>query len=698
MSRFIRLALIALISLSLPASLFAEAIPVVNPSFEDDVLCDGCSQTATVTGWNVTSGGGDGVLNPDATQYPGGVPDGANIAFLNGTGNFVHQTLASNLEAGMRYTLTVNVGQRADENFVGYRVQLRAGGEILAEDNSTQTPTPGTFVTSTVTYKSSAADSELGEPLEIWLLTLGIQSNFDNVQLDAAACCVDPPSGMTAWWPLDENTPPYSAEIINAADGTHVGNPTPIDGKVDLALNFDGVDDYVNAPDRPNQNVGEGDMTIDAWVRTTEVSSIATTILDKRSSGNGVRGYHLFIYNGAPGFQMADRDGSTNCSNSPTVSCTNWLSTASIADGQWHHIAVTVDRDDPAGLLFYVDGQIVDTFDPTIRNLSLDNDGPFRMGVRSFELTGYFEGDIDEVELFKRALSPEEIAALYEADSLGKCKDRITVDTYSPICLGADETWTFVEICNDSALDREYDFLLKPVPAGGNICTVDGPDSFQLNESPFPTLPPATTLTVAGRSCRQLWVIVDRPTDMNANLQNGCFDAIITNTATGESVRDRGMVRDWRECCSVEYYFRSAGLLPDLPANAVDVPLGQTTSITFSVINTSGGPLTFGYRVEAAPPSGMTADSSLSLDGEAPGTALTGNLSFNDGETVDITFTAGFLDAPALTTEDIVLKVDTGGGTFEILMSTRARPALALNVFSDGFESGDTSDWSVTVP
>jgi hypothetical protein len=131
------------------------------------------------------------VLNPTAAQYPGGVPDGENVAFGNLVGNHIDQTLSVNLEAQMIYTLTVEIGRRADETFGGYRVQLRAGGELLAEDNSSQVPSAGVFVTSTVVYTSTEADTQLGLPLEIRLLPLGVQANFDVVRLEAIANCSD---------------------------------------------------------------------------------------------------------------------------------------------------------------------------------------------------------------------------------------------------------------------------------------------------------------------------------------------------------------------------------------------------------------------------------------------------------------------------------------------------------------------------
>jgi Concanavalin A-like lectin/glucanases superfamily len=83
---------------------------------------------------------------------------------------------------------------------------------------------------------------------------------------------------------------------------------------------------------------------------------------------------------------------------------------------------VTVDRDNPTGGTFWVDGVAIGTFDPTPHFVSLDNTAPFRIGSRSSSLSGIFNGDIDEVEVFQRVLSASEINQLYQAGIAGKCK------------------------------------------------------------------------------------------------------------------------------------------------------------------------------------------------------------------------------------------------------------------------------------
>lgn len=164
----------------------ATDVPITNPGFEADPLPIGGIRT-TITGWRTSPGGGDGIFRPTASDYPGGIPEGRNVAYVNLPGNSVRQILSTPLEPNTTYVLSVEVGWNNNDPFAGYLVQLRAGGTVLAEDRSKLRPVQGTWVTSTVRYTSGDAGPELGAPLEIWLLSPGVQANYDDVRLTAEA-------------------------------------------------------------------------------------------------------------------------------------------------------------------------------------------------------------------------------------------------------------------------------------------------------------------------------------------------------------------------------------------------------------------------------------------------------------------------------------------------------------------------------
>jgi hypothetical protein len=242
--------------------------------------------------------------------------------------------------------------------------------------------------------------------------------------------CVAPPPSMAAWWPLDETTGTTAADIAGfPTNGVHVNGPTPVPGMVAGALSFDGVNDYVQVADHSSLNFGQGNLSIDAWIRTNATSGVHI-LVDKRVEAATVQGYSFFLGNGQLGFQLAQGGGSPICSNAPTSSCTNYGSGVFVANGQWRHVAVTVERGSTTGGRFYVDGVHVATFDPTIRLGSLNNTNPLRMGSRSSSVTGPYRGILDEVELFPRVLTPLEVRNIYLARSSGKCKG--TAPTATP--------------------------------------------------------------------------------------------------------------------------------------------------------------------------------------------------------------------------------------------------------------------------
>jgi Ca2+-binding RTX toxin-like protein len=244
------------------------------------------------------------------------------------------------------------------------------------------------------------------------------------------AQCVTPPSGMVAWWPLDEIAGSTANDIagVNNA-GTWVNSPIPVAGKVAGALSFSGSNS-VDVPDHSELNFGTGDFSIDLWIKTTDASASASPILDKRSgSASDPTGYVLFLVSGCLGSQIADGDGYNNS-----------VSTGFVADGNWHHVALTVDRDNPSGWLHYVDGAVVASANPTGQQGSLTNTAPLVLARNLISPSQVFAGTLDEVELFNRVLDPVEIQSLWAAGSAGKCKTTLGVVLGGNGCLTVNGT------------------------------------------------------------------------------------------------------------------------------------------------------------------------------------------------------------------------------------------------------------------
>jgi len=196
-------------------------IPVANPGFEDLLVVgtgvDGNYDYATdpsggytyrwpLPNWGYYGQDYSGLLNPTAAMITGEAPEGQCVGFVEAdtranpgplTGG-LRQVLGLDLAPDATYMLTVKVGNppRVDyafNTFPGYRVQLWAGGILLAEDANTLTVPLDEWVTSTVVYASGPAVTP-GQKLEIRLANMGISPGgsgrdhyvlYDDVQLTA---------------------------------------------------------------------------------------------------------------------------------------------------------------------------------------------------------------------------------------------------------------------------------------------------------------------------------------------------------------------------------------------------------------------------------------------------------------------------------------------------------------------------------
>ena len=118
-----------------------------------------------------------------------------------------------------------------------------------------------------------------------------------------------------------------------------------------------------------------------------------------------------------------------------TNSWANYTSSAipTINDGDWHHVAVTVDRNNSSGGRMYVDGELVYTFNPTGRQGNTNNSVALEIG-RTTGGGNYLDGTLDEVMLFNRSLSQATVRDLYQASANGVCP--ISAPSASMGCFG----------------------------------------------------------------------------------------------------------------------------------------------------------------------------------------------------------------------------------------------------------------------
>ncbi|MFN5620586.1 MAG: LamG-like jellyroll fold domain-containing protein [Flavobacteriales bacterium] len=206
--------------------------------------------------------------------------------------------------------------------------------------------------------------------------------------------------GLVGYWPFCGNA---NDESGNGNDGVVNGATLTEDrfGNAGAAYGFDGVDDYIEVAYNSTLNLPLA-ITLSAWFQADTLASMR--IIDKSTVG-GADGFLLDIGgNNNNKYIRAILAGQSNNqpSSSEFISETN----------TWYNIIVTYDG---IAVRFYVNNELDTTLD--ISGESLLNSLPLRFGANSLLIDNFFDGVIDDIGIWNRALTPEEVQELYTLDA-----------------------------------------------------------------------------------------------------------------------------------------------------------------------------------------------------------------------------------------------------------------------------------------
>lgn len=207
--------------------------------------------------------------------------------------------------------------------------------------------------------------------------------------------------GMVSYWKFDASDGTTAYDCFGLNDGTIHGAEWTA-GLVNGALSFDrNYSTYVSVPDDASLNI-TGDITISAWVYFTRGGSYQAIVT--KCVGNGPRNNPF--------------DFRTDTSAEPRLALVRAdarghervYSNKAISLNEWHHVLVRMENKVPD---FYVDGVVTGKW-PNVpfTKTPTGNTKPLLIGRRDDGL--YFNGIIDEVAIYNRALSAEEIQEHYQ--------------------------------------------------------------------------------------------------------------------------------------------------------------------------------------------------------------------------------------------------------------------------------------------
>ena len=208
-------------------------------------------------------------------------------------------------------------------------------------------------------------------------------------------------NGLVSYWTLDKDTVSGNLvkDIIGNNHGKINGNPKIVAGKIREAMEFNGVDDFLDCGTDDSLNLTKA-ITIETWVMPKEAGEGGKNAGPVCKAQSGAWGWQL-RYNSPDsnymGFQF-------NAGGS------KWISVGQkLIPGQWYHIIGTYHGSEAK---CYLNG--VEKNKMNMPNINSTPD-PFFIGQDGW--VNVFNGIIDEVRIYNRALSKDEVIWNYNAKS-----------------------------------------------------------------------------------------------------------------------------------------------------------------------------------------------------------------------------------------------------------------------------------------
>lgn len=244
--------------------------------------------------------------------------------------------------------------------------------------------------------------------------------------------CLPPPPGLAAWWPLNGN-------LNNQAGGgalQAIGNPIHVPGAVNQGLRFDGINDAAVAAAGTNLDVGAGPgLSIELWVNLLNLNQ-SQALLEWSTTTGPQPGLHVFANVSGPGSLFANltdiNSVAHHLSSAPGV----------LTTGVFQHVVLTYDRSSGFARFYRNGTQVAQA---NFGNLRLDTRPALYFGRRVLGGPAYwFNGIMDEVSLYNRALTTNEIQALFATGAAGKC-DTNMPPTVPPLITSHPQSLTVLE-------------------------------------------------------------------------------------------------------------------------------------------------------------------------------------------------------------------------------------------------------------
>ncbi len=231
-----------------------------------------------------------------------------------------------------------------------------------------------------------------------------------NASLTVEPSTCDPaPAGLVGWWAAEGN----ASDSQNLNPAAVVGSVGYAAGEVGQAFVLDGSSGYLTVPASPSLDVGDAGtgLTIECWINPT-AAAVNLSAVPMVEWDSPVTDGAQFCLGGTLSGNLKDTANNSHPINSPA---------GLLITNAWQHVALTYDEAS-GNAVIYLNGQVVAA--QPLGSFTPQTSFPMNIGSRTAPVAGQgvvYNGLLDEVSIYNRALSASEIQGVFLAGGSGKC-------------------------------------------------------------------------------------------------------------------------------------------------------------------------------------------------------------------------------------------------------------------------------------
>ena len=306
-----------------------------------------------------------------------------------------------------------------------------------------------------------------------------VVSGFGSVTSSVAALTVTSlpvpaPAGLVGWWPGDGN----GNDRVGTNHGTVQNGATFAPGMAGQAFSFSAINPTVGydnsvvvIPDSPTLHFGTGDLSVEAWIKCPPMwpGANGPRFLGKCGHSGGYPAISFCLDDVSGTLQFAVTDYTTGQWNPGDRFAV--ISPQRLDDDQWHHVAgVRIST----GYRLFVDGLLVAMRTEPARNA--DNSSPLLIGALWTDFPAGageypYRGMVDELSIYNRALSSDEIASIHAANRAGKGKSPLlTAQLQSQTVAGGGTAGWCANVAGSEPMSYQWQFNGTNIAGATNDC------------------------------------------------------------------------------------------------------------------------------------------------------------------------------------------------------------------------------------